>query len=71
MIGMELRRTLLCCGILATQTGSGVWFIISYATYFMTVSGVSMDDAFKFSVMHTCLAFIGTNTGIYLVSCHL
>lgn len=67
MIGMELRRTLLCCGILATQTGSGVWFIISYATYFMTVSGVSMDDAFKFSVMHTCMGFLGVNIGIYLM----
>ncbi|KAK7756818.1 hypothetical protein SLS62_001263 [Diatrype stigma] len=66
-MGTELRRTLLCCGVLATQTGAGSWFIISYATYFMTVAGVSTDDAFKFSVMNTCLGLIGVNIGIYLM----
>lgn len=65
--GTELRRTLLCYGIIATQTGAGSWFIISYSTYFMTVAGLSTDDAFKFSVMHTCLGFIGVNVGMYLM----
>ncbi|XDG07319.1 hypothetical protein ABKA04_006934 [Annulohypoxylon sp. FPYF3050] len=66
-VGTELRRTLLCYGIIATQTGAGSWFIISYSTYFMTVAGLSTDDAFKFSVMHTCLGFIGVNIGMYLM----
>ncbi|RYO89722.1 hypothetical protein DL766_001451 [Monosporascus sp. MC13-8B] len=65
--GTELRRTLLCCGVIATQTGSGAWFVISYATYFMVVAGVSVDDAFKYSVMNTCLGLIGVNLGIYLM----
>ncbi|RYP52923.1 hypothetical protein DL768_002019 [Monosporascus sp. mg162] len=65
--GTELRRTLLCCGVIATQTGSGVWFVISYATYFMVVAGVSVDDAFKYSVMNTCLGLVGVNVGIYLM----
>ncbi|KAI0880315.1 general substrate transporter [Annulohypoxylon maeteangense] len=65
--GTELRRTLLCYGVIATQTGAGSWFIISYSTYFMIVAGLSVDDAFKFSVMNTCLGFIGVNCGMYLM----
>ncbi|KAI1335976.1 general substrate transporter [Xylariaceae sp. FL0016] len=65
--GTELRRTLLCYGVIATQTGAGSWFVISYATYFMIVSGLSVDEAFKFSVMNTCLGFIGVNVGMYLM----
>ncbi|KAK7724477.1 hypothetical protein SLS57_004232 [Botryosphaeria dothidea] len=61
----DLRRTLLCYGMIACQTASGVWFLISYATYFMIVSGLSVDDAFKFSVMNTCLGFVGVNCGMY------
>ncbi|KAL2023354.1 hypothetical protein VTK56DRAFT_3092 [Thermocarpiscus australiensis] len=65
--GSNLRRTLLCLGVIATQTGSGAWFLISYTTYFMVVSGLTVDEAFKFSVMQTCLGFIGVNVGIYLM----
>ncbi|RYP63926.1 hypothetical protein DL771_009038 [Monosporascus sp. 5C6A] len=65
--GTELRRTLLCCGVIATQTGSGARFLISYSTYFMVVAGVSVDDAFKYSVMKTCLGLVGVNIGIYLM----
>lgn len=63
--GTELRRTLLCYGVIATQTGSGSWFVISYSTYFMIVAGLTVDEAFKYSVMNTCLGFIGVNIGIY------
>ncbi|KAI3323485.1 general substrate transporter [Xylariaceae sp. AK1471] len=65
--GTELRRTLLCYGVIATQTGAGSWFVISYSTYFMIVAGLSVDEAFKFSVMNTVLGFIGVNVGIYLM----
>ncbi|KAJ8107956.1 hypothetical protein ONZ43_g6572 [Nemania bipapillata] len=65
--GTELRRTLLCYGVIATQTGAGSWFVISYATYFMIVAGLSVDEAFKFSVMNTTLGFIGVNVGMYLM----
>lgn len=63
--GPDLRRTLLCHGIIATQSGSGAWFMISYATYFMIVAGLSVEEAFKFSVMNTCLGFVGVNLGIF------
>ncbi|KAI1751996.1 general substrate transporter [Xylaria castorea] len=65
--GTELRRTLLCYGVIATQTAAGSWFVISYSTYFLIVAGLTVDEAFKFSVINTVLGFIGVNVGIYLM----
>lgn len=53
--------------MIATQTGAGSWFVISYSTYFMIVAGLSVDEAFKFSVMNTVLGFVGVNVGMYLM----
>ncbi|KAF2735622.1 general substrate transporter [Polyplosphaeria fusca] len=69
--GTDLRRTLLCFGIIACQTGSGIWFVISYGTYFLIVSGLSVADAFKYSIMATCLGFVGCNMGMYLMRRHM
>lgn len=33
----------------------------------MVVSGLSVDEAFKYSVMKSCLGFVGVNLGIYLM----
>ncbi|KAF2194587.1 MFS general substrate transporter [Zopfia rhizophila CBS 207.26] len=65
--GTDLRRTLLCFGMIACQTGSGVCFVISYGTYFMIVSGLSISDAFRYSIMATCIRFLGVNMGMYLI----
>ncbi|KAK3345815.1 general substrate transporter [Lasiosphaeria hispida] len=65
--GNDLRRTLLCYAVIASQTGSGSWFVISYSTYFMIVSGVSVDDAFKYSIMKTGIGFIGVGMGMFLM----
>lgn len=51
----------------ANRTPSGSWFLISYTTYFLVVSGLGVDEAFKYSVMKSCLGFIGVNLGIYLM----
>ncbi|ORY16405.1 general substrate transporter [Clohesyomyces aquaticus] len=69
--GTDLRRTLLCFGMIACQTGSGVWFVISYGTYFLIVSGLSVSDAFKYSIMATCFGFLGVNMGMYLMRRHM
>ncbi|KAL5376161.1 hypothetical protein DPSP01_010627 [Paraphaeosphaeria sporulosa] len=69
--GTDLRRTLLCFGMIACQTGSGVWFVISYGTYFLTVSGLTVSDAFAYTIMATCLGFVGVNMGMYLMRNHL
>ncbi|PSK60720.1 hypothetical protein B9Z65_870 [Elsinoe australis] len=62
--GTDLRRTLLCFGMIACQAASGSWFFIAYSTYFLIVSGLSVDDAFKYSVMQSCFGFIGVNIGM-------
>lgn len=33
----------------------------------MVVSGLTVEEAFKYSVMKTCVGFIGVNVGIYLM----
>jgi hypothetical protein len=57
--------------MIACQTGSGVWFVISYGTYFLSVSGLSVSDSFKYTIMATCLGFVGVNMGMYLMKRHL
>ncbi|KAF2647183.1 general substrate transporter [Lophiostoma macrostomum CBS 122681] len=63
--GHDLRRTLLCYGMIAGQTASGVWFLIAYSTYFLTIAGIT--KAFEFSIMNTCIGFIGVNIGMYAI----
>lgn len=49
--GSDLRRTLLCSGVIVTQSGSGAWFYISYSTYSMVVSGLPVDLSFEHMIM--------------------
>ncbi|ROW01881.1 hypothetical protein VMCG_05570 [Cytospora schulzeri] len=65
--GTELRRTLLCYGVILSQSGSGSWFLISYSTYFFIVSGLTVNEAFQYSIINSCLGLIGVNFGIYLM----
>ncbi|KAL1964463.1 hypothetical protein VTN77DRAFT_6889 [Rasamsonia byssochlamydoides] len=63
--GADLRRTLLCYGVIGTQAGSGSWFVIAYTTYFFEIAGI--DKPFQYSIMNTCLGFIGVNCGMYSI----
>lgn len=65
--GTDLRRTLLCYGVIMSQVGSGSWFVISYSTYFLIVAGLTVNEAFRYSIMNTCLGLVGVNFGIYLM----
>ncbi|POS77113.1 hypothetical protein DHEL01_v204490 [Diaporthe helianthi] len=65
--GTDLRRTLLCYGVIMSQVGSGSWFVISYSTYFLIVAGLTVTEAFRYSIMNTCLGLVGVNFGIYLM----
>ena len=46
---------------------AGSWFLISYSTYFFVVSGLSVEDAFKYNIMKSCFGLIGVNVGMYLM----
>lgn len=48
--GNDLRRTLLSYGMMAAPTASGVWFFISYQTYFFSIAGIT--NAFEYSIMN-------------------
>ncbi|KEF51598.1 uncharacterized protein A1O9_12233 [Exophiala aquamarina CBS 119918] len=60
--GTNLRRTLLCYGTIASQTGAGIWFVIAYQTYFFTIIGASKP--FEYSLMNTCIGFAGCIIGM-------
>jgi MFS family permease len=51
--------------MIACQTASGVWFLIAYSTYFFSVAGIT--KAFEFSIMNTCIGFLGVNIGMYAI----
>lgn len=51
--------------MIACQTASGVWFLIAYATYFFSIAGIT--KAFEFSIMQTCIGFLGVNVGMYAI----
>ncbi|KAE9365031.1 general substrate transporter [Stipitochalara longipes BDJ] len=63
--GADLRRTLLCYGMIGCQTASGVWFLIAYQTYFFTIAGIT--KSFEFSIMNTVIGFVGVNVGMYSI----
>lgn len=48
--------------MIACQAASGVWFLIGYATYFFAIAGIKQP--FKYSIMKTCIGFIGVNCGL-------
>lgn len=62
--GADLRRTLLCHAVIASQTASGIWFLIAYQTYFFIQGGVGVGRGFEYSIMTTCMAFVGVNLGM-------
>ena len=61
--GTELRRTLLCYGMIACQSASGIWFLIAYQTYFLQQGGVTKP--FEYTIMTSCVGFIGVNLGMF------
>jgi hypothetical protein len=63
--GADLRRTLLCYGMIGCQTASGVWFLIAYQTYFFTIAGIT--KSFEFSIMNTVIGFVDVNVGMYSI----
>ena len=51
----------------ADSGGSGAWFLIPYATYFMVISGVPVDEAFHYFVISACLGLFACNVGLFIM----
>lgn len=64
--GHDLRRTLLCYGMIAAQSASGVWFFIAYQTYFLQIAGIT--KAFEYTIMNACIGWLGVHVGLYAMN---
>jgi sugar porter (SP) family MFS transporter len=62
---MDLRRTLLCVGAIVSHAASGIWFIISYGTFFFQMAGIKKP--FQTSILSTMMGFIGVLVGMFLM----
>jgi MFS family permease len=63
--GTDRRRTILAAGAIASHAASGVWFTISYSTFFYQMAGI--EKPFQASVMQNCLGLVGALTGMFLM----
>ena len=63
--GVDLRRTILAAGAIVSHAASGVWFTISYATYFYLAAGI--EKPFLATIMQNCLGLAGALCGMFLM----
>lgn len=47
--------------------GTGAWFLIPYATYFMAISGVPFNDVFHYFIINTCAGLVACNIGLFVM----
>jgi sugar porter (SP) family MFS transporter len=63
--GADLRRTLLCVLAIGSHAASGIWFIISYGTFFFQMADIA--NPFQASILSTVMGFIGVLCGMFLM----
>jgi sugar porter (SP) family MFS transporter len=63
--GTDLRRTLLCVLAIASHAASGIWFIISYGTFFFQMADIA--NPFQASILSNVMGFIGVLCGMFLM----
>ncbi|KAI2602113.1 general substrate transporter [Hypoxylon sp. NC1633] len=57
--GTNRRRTLLSIAIICFHSANGSSWTNIYGTYFLTVAGVGVNEAFAYGTMVTCMGLIG------------
>ena len=63
--GTDLRRTILSAGAIASHAASGVWFTISYSTFFYQMAGI--EKPFQATIIQNCLGLAGALCGMFLM----
>ncbi|OAP55200.1 hypothetical protein AYL99_10900 [Fonsecaea erecta] len=63
--GTDRRRTILAAGAIVSHAASGVWFTISYSTFFYQMAGI--DKPFQATILQNCLGLIGAMCGMFLM----
>ncbi|KAF1949731.1 MFS transporter [Byssothecium circinans] len=62
--GTDLRRTLICFGVILSHSSGGLWLIIGYGTFFFQQAGV--DKPFLATILKSVLGLAGVLTSIFL-----
>ncbi|KAJ5624987.1 hypothetical protein N7510_001296 [Penicillium lagena] len=62
--GTNLRRTAIAVGVVVSHAATGLWFILSFGTYFFQAAG--LDKPFEASVLGNVLGLIGALIGLIL-----
>ena len=62
--GTNLRRTIISVGAVVLHAATGLWFILSYGTYFFQAAG--LNKPFEASVLGSVLGFCGALVGLFL-----
>ncbi|KAH8808626.1 MFS transporter [Xylogone sp. PMI_703] len=62
--GTDLRRTLLCVIAIASHAASGIWFIISYGTFFFQMADIA--NPFQASILSNVMGLVGAVFGMFL-----
>lgn len=65
--GTDLRRTLITCGIYASQNFAGN-LIANQAVYFFEQAGISTNKSFELSVINSCLGFVANILSWFICS---
>ena len=62
--GVDLRRTIICVGVIVCHAATGLWFILSFGTFFFQAAG--LNQPFEISLLGSVLGFVGAVIGIFL-----
>ncbi|KAF2689657.1 MFS transporter [Lentithecium fluviatile CBS 122367] len=62
--GADLRRTLICFGVILSHSSSGIWLIIGYGTFFFQMAGV--DKPFTATILKSLMGLLGVLLSIVL-----
>lgn len=62
--GTNLRRTAISVGAVVCHAATGLWFILSFGTYFFQAAG--LNKPFVASILGTVLGFAGALVGMFL-----
>jgi MFS transporter, SP family, general alpha glucoside:H+ symporter len=63
----NVRRTIISIMPMAIQALCGIYFVASYSTYYIQLTGVSTEESFSLQIVQQCLSMLGNIGSWYLV----
>lgn len=62
--GTNIRRTIISVGVVVSHAATGLWFILSFGTFFFQAAGIKKP--FEASILGTVMGLIGVLVGLVL-----